>query len=51
MRRLLDVTYDLEAWATADVADVRTRLDDALAALDADDGDGGGDAVDADDGS
>jgi hypothetical protein len=51
MRRLLDVTYDLEAWATADVADVRTRLDDALAALDADDEDGGGDAVDADDGS
>ncbi|KTG24940.1 DUF7109 family protein [Haloferax profundi] len=28
---LLDVTYDLEAWADADVADIRDRLDAALA--------------------
>ncbi|WP_396610424.1 hypothetical protein ACH9L7_09190 [Haloferax sp. S1W] len=29
--RLLDVTYDLEAWADADVASIRERLDAALA--------------------
>ncbi|SEO42148.1 hypothetical protein SAMN04487948_102348 [Halogranum amylolyticum] len=27
---LLDVSYDLEAWAPVDVADARTRLDEAL---------------------
>jgi hypothetical protein len=50
MYRLLDVTYDLETWATADVADVRARLDDALAGhadADADDA-SGSDADDAD---
>jgi hypothetical protein len=35
MRRLLDVTYDLDTWGPADVEDVRRRLDDALAAVDA----------------
>ncbi|WP_416838942.1 hypothetical protein [Haloferax sp. DFSO52] len=29
--RLLDVTYDLEAWANTDVAEIRERLDAALA--------------------
>ncbi|KAB1189161.1 MULTISPECIES: hypothetical protein [Haloferax] len=29
--RLLDVTYDLEAWADADVASIRDKLDAALA--------------------
>jgi hypothetical protein len=29
-RELLDVTYDLEAWAPVDVSDVRARLDSAL---------------------
>jgi len=27
---LLDVSYDVETWAPVDLADVRTRLDDAL---------------------
>ncbi|WP_380675498.1 DUF7109 family protein [Salinigranum sp. GCM10025319] len=31
MRHLLDVTYDLEAWAPVDVGEIRNRLDDALA--------------------
>ena len=31
VRHLLDVTYDLEAWAPVDVSEVRDRLDDALA--------------------
>jgi hypothetical protein len=31
IRHLLDVTYDLEAWAPVDVSEVRDRLDDALA--------------------
>jgi hypothetical protein len=34
-RHLLDVTYDLEAWAPVDVGGIRDRLDDALAAADA----------------
>jgi len=29
VERLLDVSYDLETWGPADVADVRRRLDDA----------------------
>ncbi|UVE48949.1 hypothetical protein KU306_08340 [Haloferax larsenii] len=29
--RLLDITYDLEAWADTDVASIRERLDAALA--------------------
>jgi hypothetical protein len=29
-RELLDVTYDLEAWAPVDVSEVRVRLDSAL---------------------
>ena len=36
IRTLLDVTYDLEAWAPVDVGTVRMRLDDALAAADGD---------------
>jgi hypothetical protein len=36
VRHLLDVTYDLEAWAPVDVGGVRERLDDALAAVDTD---------------
>jgi hypothetical protein len=36
IRHLFDVTYDLETWAPVDVAEVRERLSDALAALDAD---------------
>jgi hypothetical protein len=36
MRHLLDVTYDLEAWAPVDVGEVRSRLDDALAESGAD---------------
>ncbi|KAB1197018.1 MULTISPECIES: hypothetical protein [Haloferax] len=31
IERLLDVTYDLEAWADTDVASIRDRLDAALA--------------------
>jgi hypothetical protein len=52
MRHLLDVTYDLEAWASADVGDVRDRLDDALdAAADAaDDANADADADAPDDG-
>jgi len=30
IRRLLDVSYDLEAWGPVDVADARERLDAAL---------------------
>ncbi|WP_255150664.1 DUF7109 family protein [Halorarius halobius] len=30
MRRLLDVSYDLEAWGPVELADMRARLDDAL---------------------
>lgn len=30
VRELLDVTYDLEAWAPVDVGEVRVRLDSAL---------------------
>ena len=37
VRELLDVTYDLEAWAPVDVSEVRLRLDDALTTSDADD--------------
>jgi hypothetical protein len=34
VERLLDATYDLEAWApTADASGVRARLDDALATI------------------
>jgi hypothetical protein len=33
IHHLLDVTYDLETWADADVADARTRLDAALEEL------------------
>jgi hypothetical protein len=33
---LLDVTYDLEAWAPVDVGEIRDRLDDALSTADAD---------------
>jgi hypothetical protein len=43
---LLDVTYDLEAWAPVDVAAVRDRLDAALAEVAVDDGDGDGDGGD-----
>ncbi|MFC7177180.1 DUF7109 family protein [Halosegnis marinus] len=31
IRRLLDVSYDLEAWGDLALADLRARLDDALA--------------------
>lgn len=31
MHRLLDVSYDLEAWGPVDLAEMRDRLDDALA--------------------
>ena len=34
IEHLLDVTYDLEAWAPVDVAEIRERLDDARAASD-----------------
>lgn len=30
VRRLLDVTYDVESWAPVDVSDVRERFDSAL---------------------
>jgi hypothetical protein len=30
IERLLDVSYDLETWGGVDVAEVRTRLDDAV---------------------
>ena len=30
LRTLLDVSYDVEAWAPVDLADERTRLEDAL---------------------
>ncbi|WP_255196943.1 DUF7109 family protein [Halorarius litoreus] len=32
IRRLLDVSYDLEAWGPVELGELRTRLDDALAA-------------------
>lgn len=32
IRRLLDVSYDLEAWGPVELAGLRDRLDDALAA-------------------
>lgn len=34
VERLLDVSYDLEAWGPVDLGDLRDRLDDALAELD-----------------
>lgn len=34
VERLLDVSYDLEAWGPVDLGDLRARLDDALAELD-----------------
>ena len=34
IEHLLDVTYDLEAWAPVDVAEIRERLDDARSASD-----------------
>jgi hypothetical protein len=34
IQHLFDVTYDLEAWASVDVREVRERLEDALAASD-----------------
>ncbi|MFC7204361.1 hypothetical protein ACFQJC_12610 [Haloferax namakaokahaiae] len=32
VERLLDVTYDFEAWANVDASEIRDRLDDAIAA-------------------
>lgn len=32
IQHLLDVTYDLEAWAAVEVGEIRDRLDDALSA-------------------
>lgn len=34
VERLLDVSYDLEAWGPVDLGDLRARLDDALAEFD-----------------
>ncbi|WP_410765416.1 hypothetical protein [Haloferax sp. DFSO60] len=31
VERLLDVTYDFEAWANVDASEIRDRLDDAIA--------------------
>ena len=46
--RLLDVSYDLEAWAPVELAGVRDRLDDAAAGMDGTDERAGGHAPEID---